>query len=562
MASFSPISRRIRHVQRLAQVLEVLARNGFADLAYQIGLDRLAERGREILGAAPRVDGVSLPTAERVRKTLEELGPTYVKLGQVLSTRPDLIPPDWAEDFKKLQDDVPGVPYEQIAKILAAEFPAKVELTFASIEQTPLAAASMAQVHRAQLTDGALVVLKVLRPGIRQLLETDMEILHALAEKAETHFSNLGYSPVEVVNEFARELEREVDLTHEGQATDRLRQLFDADPGIVFPKVYWEATTHSVLALEEMRGVVLSRLKDGDISAEDRRRVVENGARAVLRQCLEFGFFHADPHPGNLIALPGGRIAFIDCGMTGQLEPETTRQLADLVLGVVAGDLERVVTVVAALAEIEQEKLEERGLRSDINDITKQFQNAQLAGLNLGNLLRDFFAALRAHQVRCPADLMLLIKALSTIESAARALDPSFNMVEFARPYVEKLVKDRNSLPAIRTRLQRGLMQYAELAESLPSELRPILSQLRRNKLAFNLEHRGLDRLTREMEHASRNISVSVVVAALLVGSAILVLAGRGPGSGSMATIGMVGFVGAAMMVVVIVLSNWRWRGE
>jgi ubiquinone biosynthesis protein len=562
MAALAPISRRIRHVQRYVQVLEVIGRNGFADLAQQIGIDRLIERGREILGAAPRGDQARLPMAQRVRGMLEQLGPTYVKLGQMLSTRSDLIPQDWADDFKKLQDDVPGIPYEQIAKTLEAEFPGKVPVLFRSIQEKPLAAASMSQVHRARLHDGARVVLKVLRPGIRQVLATDMEILHALAETAEAHFSNLGFSPSEAVNEFAKELEKETDLTHEGHATERLRTLFADDPDIVFPKVYWDATTHGVLALEEMRGIVLSRLKDGDISDDDRRRLVENGARAVFRQCLEFGFFHADPHPGNLIALPGGRIAFIDCGMTGQLDPRTTQQLADLVLGVVAGDLDRVVSVVALLADIEPEKMDDRGLRADVDAIVRQVQNTPLEGLNLGRLLRDFFGALRAHQVRCPADLIFLIKALSTIESVARQLDPSFKMVDFARPHLEKLVKDRNSLPAIRTRVQRGLLSYLELIENLPGELRPLLSQLRRNKLALNLEHRGLDRLTREMEHASRNISVALGVAALLVGSSILVLAGRSPGSHIVETLGVIGFMAAAVLVVVIVLSNWRWRGE
>jgi ubiquinone biosynthesis protein len=389
-----------------------------------------------------------------------------------------------------------------------------------------------------------------------------MEILQALAETAESHFSNRGYSPIELVNEFAKTLAKEVDLTHEGRATDRLRTLFADDPDIVFPKVYWETTTRDVLTLEEIRGIVLSRLQDGQISQEDRQRLVRNGARAVLRQCLEFGFFHADPHPGNLIALPGGRIAFIDCGMTGELDPRTARQLADLVRGVVAGDLDRVIAVVAALADIEPEKLDDRGLRADVNAILSQFQSTPLESLNLGRLLHEFFAALRNHHVRCPADLILLVKALAMIESVALTLDPSFKMVDFARPYIEKLVRDRYSLPALRSRLQRGILQYAELAEALPGEVRPLLSQLRRNKLALNLEHRGLDRLTRAIEHASRNVAFALVVAALMVGSSILVLAGRNPGEVALRTLGIIGFIAAAALVAVNVISNWRWRGD
>ncbi len=562
MPTLSTIPRRIRHVQRYIRVLEVLARHGFADLAHQLRLDALIDRGRGILGAAPRASQEHIPRAERVRRVLEELGPTFVKMGQVLSTRPDLIPQEWVDEFTKLQDDVPGVDYEVIHATLEAEFPGKVKRLFRSIQKKPLAAASMAQVHRARLHDGARIVLKVLRPGIREVTETDMEILRTLAEMAESHFSNLGYSPTEVVSEFAKELAKEVDLTHEGRATERLRGMFEDDPDIVFPKVYWEATTRSVLALEEIRGVVLSRLEDGEISDEDRRRVVENGARAVFRQCLEFGFFHADPHPGNLIALPEGRIAFIDCGMTGQLDSKTAQHLADLVSGVVSGDLERIVGVVGALADVAPEKLEDRAFRADVQAIVSEFQNTPLERLDLGRLLQNFFRALRAHQIRCPADLVFLIKALTTIESVGRRLDPSFEMVKFARPYIEGLVQKRYSLSAISARLRRSLLQYTELAEDLPGEIRPLLSQLRRSKFAFNLEHRGLGRLTHVIEHASRNISFALIIAALLVGSSILVLAARNPGLAALTAIGIAGFVASVILVALMVISNRRYHDD
>ncbi len=562
MATFSPVSRRIRSAQRYVRVLEVLARHGFADFAEQVGLHNLIERGKEILGATPRKSQEHVPRKERLRRVLEELGPTYVKLGQVLSTRPDLIPQDWADEFKKLQYDVPGVDYELIDKTLREEYGSKYTKVIRSIQKKPIAAASMAQVHRARLHDGARVVLKVLRPGIRDMIDADMEILHSLAELAEGHYTDLGYSPTEVVSEFAKEMAKETDLTHEGRSTERLQTYFENDPEVVFPKVYWQATTTNVLAMEEMRGIVLSHLKEGEIDQEDRRKLVENGTRAVFRQCLEFGFFHADPHPGNLIAQAGGRLAFIDCGMTGEIDARTSRQLADLVSGVVSGDLDRVIGVVAALGDIGPEKLEDRGLRADVQAIVSQFQHGTLENLNLGRLLQEFFAALRAHQVRCPADLVFLIKALTTIESVGRSLDPSFEMVGYARPYIEKLVEKRYSLGALRSRLKRSVMQYAEFVEDLPGELRPLISQLRRNKLAVNIEHRGLNRLTRTIEHASRNISFALIIAAMLVGSSILVLASRNPGMGALTAIGTAGFVAAAVLVVLMIVSNRRAAGR
>jgi ubiquinone biosynthesis protein len=551
--------RRISHVQRYIRVLEVLARHGFADAAQRIGLDTLVDRGRGILGAAPKESHEPVARAVRIRRVLEELGPTFVKLGQVLSTRPDLVPKDWAEEFKKLLDDVPGVEFDDIRRILETEFPGEVNRLFRSISKKPLAAASIAQVHQARLHNGARIVLKILRPGIRHITEVDMDILHTLAEVAEAHFANLGYSPAEVVSEFAKELAKELDLVHEGRSTDRFRALFDDDPEVVFPRVYWEATTANVLALEEIRGVVLTRL-DGAVKPRERRRLVENGARAVFRQCLEFGFFHADPHPGNLIALPGGRIAFIDCGMTGQLDARTMQSLADLVNGVVAGDLDRVVAAVGALADLEPDKLAGRDLRADIEAIVAQVQGVPLEHINLGRLLDNFFAALRAHHVRCPANLIFLIKALTTIESVGRQLDPAFEMIQFARPFIEKLVQKRYSIAAVRARLRRSLIGYAEFIEDLPGEVRPLLSQLRRNKLAVNLEHRGLNRLTRAIEHASRNVSLALIIAAMLVGSSILVLAARTPGLPTLTALGIAGLGAAAVLTVLMIFSNRRYR--
>lgn len=558
----SPITRRIQHVQRFGRVLEVLARHGFADVSQHLGLHKLVDRGREIVGAAPKGAGARLPVAERVRKVLEELGPTFVKLGQVMSTRTDLVPPDWVEEFKKLQNDVPGVDYAAIRTLLEAEFPGKLDQLFLSIEETPLAAGSMAQVHRARLHDGTPIVLKVLRPGIQEITSLDMEILHSLAERVEAHFANLGYSPTQVVSEFAKELEHEVDLMYEGRSTDRLGALFAADPGIVFPRIYWEATTRNVLAMDEIDGLVLAKLKPDRLSPEERRALVENGARAVFMQCLEYGFFHADPHPGNLMALSGGRIAFIDCGMIGQIDARTAEQLADLVRSMVAGDLDRVIEVAGAIADVGPEKLDDRSLRADVHGILSEFQGTPLGRLNLGRVLQGFFGTLRAHEIRCPADIVLLIKALTTIESVGRDLDPTFDMASFVRPYLEDLVRKRYSFSALRGRFRKSLLKYLELAEELPGELRPIMSQLGKNKLAINLEHRGLDRLTHTIEHASRNISFALLIAAMFIGSSILVLAERGLGMTVFTSVGVAGFVASSILVVVMVVSNRRDRRD
>ncbi|MGH7130550.1 MAG: ABC1 kinase family protein [Phycisphaerales bacterium] len=564
MASILHIDKSIRNLRRYAEIVRVLVGHGFEDVVQEVGLERVFSRGMRIVGAKRlAAEFAHLPRKVRLRRAMEALGPTFIKLGQVLSTRPDLIPEEWAEEFKLLQDDCPKVAFAQIKATLVEEFGEQLPEIFASIDQEPLAAGSMAQAHRAKLATGEDVVIKVLRPGIHAVTAADMEALRLIASFAEQHFADLGYSPTEVVNEFARELVKEVDLTHEGRSTDRLRRNFEGDEGVVFPKVYWHATTPSVLTIEEIHGVLLSRLKEGQLTLEDRKSVVANGARAVMRQCLEIGFFHADPHPGNLFAMSDGRIAFIDCGMTGQLDDRTSQQLAELVAGVVDGDLDQVITVISNLADVDYDKLESRPFRADVREFVSHFHDVPLEQLNMGKLLKEFFDKLRAHHIRCPGDMVLLIKALSTIESVGLSLDPDFEVVSFARPYIEKLVKRKYSIGELRRRLRGGLFRYAELAEDLPGQVRGMLSQIRKNKFAINLEHRGLARLTHTIEHASRNISFALIISAMLVGSSILVLSDRGNTSHSilgLTALGIGGFLLAAVLVVVMVISNRRFR--
>lgn len=549
--SFTPIGDTLRHIHRYREILEVLIATGLADAVKEFGLDGLVGKGYTLLSKTPPPEITSMTRPQRLRRALEQLGPTYIKMGQVLSTRPDLIPQEWADEFARLQADVPPLPYEVIRTVLVEEFGDRLPQLFAQIDETPLAAASIAQAHAATMPDGTKVVLKVRRPGIEEVTKTDLEILQSLARFVEHRFSNLGYSPREVVSEFSRELHKEIDFTHEGRATERMRQAFENDVEVFFPKVYWEATTRRVLTIERINGTLLTNLRPDELTREERHRLVAAGCRAVLRQTLEIGFFHADPHPGNLFALEGGRIAFIDCGMTGQIDRRTRENLADLVHGVVTHDLDKVVRVVGDLGDVEPKQLTNRVFLADVRDFISHFANTPLDHLDLGRLLMEFFHKLRDHHLRCPADLVLLIKALTTIEGVAERIDPTFNLMEAARPFVERLVRERFGPRALRRRLQKTFVDYAALVERLPADLKQIVDSVNRERLTINLEHHRLDKLTETIEHASRNISWSLIVASLFVGSAILVLANRGNTTWGLSTLGLIGFFTASTMAVV-----------
>lgn len=394
------------------------------------------------------------------------------------------------------------------------------------------------------MADGSEVVIKVLRPGNRQVIEEDMALLETMAQFVEQYFSNLGYSPVAVAKEFSRELAKEVNLSHEGQSTERLRRYFQDDPDITFPKVYWEASTRNVLTLEEIHGRLLSTVTPEQLSAEARRTIVARGTDAIFKQCLRFGFFHADPHPGNIFLLPGNRLCFIDCGMTGQLDKKTTEQLIDLVAGVTEGDIDRLCGVAIELTGIDPMITDGREFRADLQQFTTHFQESDLRHLDIARLLADFFGMLQRYQVHCPSDLLFLIKALTTIEAVAEQFDPEFDVLAHVEPQIREVVTKRYGFAAIRKRMEKSLAGYLDLLENMPQEIQRFLHHFRYSQFTLNLEIKRIDHLAEKMDSSSRIMGISMIISALIVGSSILLLADRISGSpGFLGTLGIIGLV-------------------
>ena len=548
-------SRALGTATRATTIASTLVRFGFGEFITQTGLDRVI---RGITGGADS-SIADQPMPVRVRLLIEALGPTFIKAGQILSTRPDLIPPDWAEELKELQSGVPPVSWEGdedapgVRETLEEEYGTGLDEHFASIETEPIAAASMAQVHRAVRTNGERIVLKILRPGIREVIRADLELMEILARLTRSHFSNHGFDAEAVVAEFSRQLDRETDLTIEARSTHRMTDDFRDHPSIGFPRVHDELTRRGVLALDEVQGRVLSRTDLTTLGSEQRTRIVRHAADAVFRQCLEIGFFHADPHPGNIFIEGEDRVVFIDCGMTGLIDPGTMNQLADLIHGVTDGDLDRVVRTTITLGGANPTIADDRAFRSDVYHFMDHFSGGTLESLRMGRLLSEFFDLLRRHKLTCPADIAYLIKAVTTIEGVAEEIAPEFDLIAHVRPYVERLIKQRYSVSGVMDRLKASLAGYADLAEDIPSDARDIIQQIKHNKLALNLEHKGLDRLTNEIEKASINISWAFVVASFIVGAALLILADHIDRSSSALTI-----IAGTVFVVAIILGLAR----
>ncbi len=589
------LGRTIRNIRRAKEILTVLASFGFGKAIADLDLDRLVLRGRRMIGLSrPDASVTRTPTAVRLREAMEELGPTFVKLAQVLSTRPDLIPPEWAEEFTKLQSTVRPVPADEIKPYIDALIERMPDTgeegpRFHRIEYEAMAAGSIAQAHRATLAGGGEVILKVLRPDIEEIIEADLEIMATLAEFIEDRFADLGYSPIDVVEQFRRQVRREIDLELERRSMARMAASFTEDDRVTFPKVYPQHSTPEILCMEHVKGTLLSDFrKDGDarFTEAQRREIVAIGSDVVFRQCFEIGFFHADPHPGNMFVLadpvvegpegeaaeltkreaPEVRLCFIDYGMTGNIDPRTAEVLADLVQGTIAGDLDRVLDVVIELTGVSPMKAHDRAFRADAWEFISRFQSANLADLRMGALLSEFFAKLRKHKLRVPADIVYLIKAITTIEGVGEMVCPSFDIVEHVRPHVEGLLRRRYGFRATRRRVQGAALGYAELVERAPREVASILHMIRNDELGVQLKHHGLSEVTDELERASRNISYSLVVAALVVGGSIMLLADRAAAArgttdapeGLLFWIGLAALVFAGMLGVIRLLFGKR----
>ncbi len=550
------IKRTISNTKRFAEIVKVLSKFGFRQLVIDTGLHRLLGNAKEVEESSQGGGAEGLPRPVRVRMVLEELGPTFVKFGQILSTRPDLIPLEWTQELKKLQDRCQQVPFAAIHKVLALEFPGRLELLFSTIEETPLAAASLAQVHRATLIDGTTVVIKVLRPGARALIEEDMALVETLAQLLEQYFSDLGYSPTAVAKEFSREIQKEINLVLEGQSTERLRRYFEDDANISFPKVYWSATTRNVLTMEEIKGRLLASVSPEELSGRERRTIVANGTDAVFKQCLRFGFFHADPHPGNIFLLPEGKLCFIDCGMTGQLDRKTTDQLINLVSGVVQGDIDRLCRVVIELTAVDPVVTDGRDFRMELRNLAEQFRNTDLQHLNITGLLSDFFGMLQRYRIQCPSDLLLLTKALTTIEGVAAHFDPTFDVLAHVEPQIEEIVQKRHSMQEIRRRLLKTLTNSLELMEKLPGDLQRFLDHARHSRFTLNLELKRIEHLSERIDSSSRIMGIAMIIAALIVGSSILILADRmSEEHGFIGTLGILGLILAGVNTAGFIIS-------
>jgi ubiquinone biosynthesis protein len=540
--------------RRYRNIFSTLISYGFGEVVYQTGLGKALRLFRRVFrpGGGDQYDEALLgeaPTWIRLRMAVEQLGPTFIKLGQILSNRPDLIPRGLQRELAKLQENVPPFPTAQAIGVIEEELHESMETLFREFDDTPFAAASIAQLHRAVLTEGDEVAVKVQRPGLQELVQVDIEILKELAELLERYVpESRSVGPRDVVAEFQRGILQELDFRRETAAIERFAAQFAEEDDIKVPKVYRNYGTKRVLTMEFVQGRPLGQLLEHGIEdREDGARIAKLGAELTLKQIFTHGFFHADPHPGNILLLDDGRLCYLDFGLTGNLVQRELEVVSDILISIMQRNEQNAARAVVRLAGSRDFETA-RNIEREIAELIERFRSAQAGDFSFTALLAELVAVLVDEGLSLPADLYLLVKSLITIEGIATRLDPDFDFASQLEPFAETLVRERYDPKRLTSRAFTMAEDYAELLQNLPGDYYKLVDMVSSGRIQFSLDDGTTRPLRRALLQASSALVSAIVLAALIIGSAVIVHSGVPPLWHGVPIIGIVGFVAAGLL--------------
>jgi ubiquinone biosynthesis protein len=508
---------------RQREIAQVLSRHGLGYLVGALGLDRWVPFHHGLVGHERRDAPYTRP--EHVRMALEQLGPTFIKLGQVLSTRADLVAPEYQAELAKLQDAAPAVPTELVRDMIAQELAGDAETILASLDLEPLAAASIGQAHAATLRDGTDVVVKVRRPGAVEQIEEDLEILQELAVRASRRWEAAAdYNLVALADEFATTLRSELNYLREGRSAERFAANFAGDQDVHVPRVFWDATTARVLTLERISGIKINDIAALDAAGIDRRTLAERATRVTAQMVFRDGFFHADPHPGNFFIEPDGRIGIIDFGMVGVVDDRLRDDLTMLLVGLTRENPDEVVGALLALG-VAESRVERGLLRDDVAGLLRRYSGRAVGEIALGPAISDMSEMMRRHHLQIPPDLALLLKVIVMDEGMAARLDPDFQLSEVLAPYARDLAIRQLSPTALARRLATAGIDAAKLGAELPEQVRRLLAALEDGAVAVRLRPDELELILARAERLGNRLVAGVIAAAFIDGLAELIAA-------------------------------------
>jgi ubiquinone biosynthesis protein len=515
------IFQTFRHLRRYQQIGRILTRYGFGHVLTQLGIGRAIAPGLERLRFSS-VDILRATPPERMRMVIEELGPSFIKLGQIASTRSDIIPADLVRELEKLQDTVPPTPFPLIQEQVEKELKKPLAEVFPVFEEVPVASASLGQVHFATLQGGEEVAVKVFRPGVDKVIETDLDILLELATVAEKRTEwGKYYGVLSLAQEFAETLRNEQNYEQEGHNIDRYRQMFAGEDSVRVPKVYWEPTTRRILTMERMQGIKITNVNALEAASLDCKAVARNNIRILLQAVLHYGFFHADPHAGNFVVLPDGAIGMMDFGIMGQLDPVERQWLVQLFVGLFRQDTDRVVDAMSELG-IATRAADKRNLARDLDRLRLRYYGLELEQIRARSFVEDLMGLAFANRLKMPSDLVLVFKTIAMLEGISLQLDPEINVFSEVEPYVRDALLE---LESPLTRLKEAAQQMQESAEAmmrLPKQMQRILEQWEAGEGNLSMNLRGLDEPTRRMTTGANRLAMAILAAALIIGPALI----------------------------------------
>lgn len=546
----------VRDLPRVRDIVAILVRHGMGNLVQRLGLAKGIEKAGNLLHIPGNHEAEAIEPEVRMRRVLEELGPTFIKLGQVLATRVDMFSPEWITEFEKLQSAAPALPFAELLPELQVSLGQDPHALFDALDPLPIGSASIAQVHRARLKSGEEVVLKIRRPGILPKIEADLRVLRHIAALAEFEFPELRrYQPVKIVDEFAKSLRRELNFSSEARHMERFAQNFANHPEIEIPRIYPEWTAERLIVQGYIGGIPGNDLAAADMAGLDRKVLATRGADAVLKMVLIDGYFHADPHPGNVKYLPGNRVAFLDFGMVGRLPHPRRDQIVDLLAALAQRDEHGILNVLlewSSEAAVDEEKL-----ATDIADFIFNYENLALKDIQFATLLNEIITLSREHHLMLPADLTLLFKALISLEGLGRQLDPDFQMVPHLTPFVKQVILARYNPAALLKRGKDGVMEALHILAGVPQDIGRLIKQARRGNLRIDLDLKRLDHFGLRLTRSANRLTMGIVTGALMIGSAIVMTVQGGPTIFGMPALGFLGFLLALFNTIWLVIAIW-----
>lgn len=543
----------VAHLGRFKDIIVTLFKYGFDDI-----VERLDLPGKVIIEKIYSVPG-DMSTWKRIRYALEELGPTFIKLGQILSLRPDLMPPPLILELQKLQDEVTPVPYAEIEEVLLRNLNAPISEVFDVFEQQPIAAASLAQVHRAVLKENKqAVAVKIQRPEIRHMIDTDLYILAVLARQLHERMESTHvYDLPELVREFKRNLLRELDFRRETRNMKISQGNFSGIPDVRIPKLYEDYCTEQMITMELILGTKLRDLQLETLA--DRESLAKRGLRMTIKQVLEDGFFHADPHPGNVFILDNHVFCLIDWGMVGRLTRETRFEVIEIIKAVVEKDSEKLVDLLLHFTDWDVD-LNQRLLQREVLDIMDVYHNIPIREINVSQLLWDIAGLLQEHHIKLPTDMAVMIKALVTAEGTARQLYPDLNVVAETEPYIEKLAMEQWKPKTIWRSIRRSLNHLYNLQKQLPAKIERIVEKVDHGELSIQFQHKNLEGMRGTLENIANRLTLGVIIAAMIIGSSMIIITGVKPLLFGFPAFGIIGYVISALLGLWLVYNIIRTR--